>query len=83
MELKPVKNYRHLFNRHTCSQCRYWNVTYYEAEGWDATTRKASGFACDRKGGPEGDWNAIEPEFHVCDRFNWRDPIGIPQDERS
>lgn len=73
MKLKPVKNYRNLFNRRTCSQCKHWNEVYYK-DSYDQN--RVVGFECAREGGPEGDWTSIEPEWHVCDRFNWRDPYG-------
>ena len=73
--LKPVKNYHHLFNRRTCSQCKHWNETYSLQGGYKYAKMEHDGFACEREGGPEGDWTSIEPEWHVCDRFNWRDPM--------
>jgi hypothetical protein len=63
--LKPVSNYRNLYNRRCCSQCEYFNPVHFEG------TKEVSHWACDREGGPDGDWNSIEPEFHVCDGFKW------------
>ncbi len=59
-ELVPPKNYR-LISRRNCSHCIYWNMV--------GTIMDFSGHACDRPDGPEGDWNANEPEFHVCDGY--------------
>ena len=72
--LKPVKNFRSLFHRRCCSQCRHWNAVYSETvSDYHGSGPMHSGYACDRVNGPEGDWNACEPEFYVCDRFAWRD----------
>ena len=63
-KLKPPKNYRNTWHR-CCARCKYWS----QLGGNTADTFE--GYACDRPGGPEGDWNANEPEFHVCDGFKW------------
>lgn len=68
MKLKPVKNYRELF-RKCCTNCRHWNM---DEDG--------EGYECARPGGPSGDWNANEPEFHVCDRHVYPSPtVALPE----
>lgn len=58
-DLLPVKNFRSLYHRRACSRCRHWVL------------EEESLWACQRPDGPWGDWNTIEPEWHVCDRFAW------------
>ena len=62
MALRPAKNVRYLYNKRCCARCRYWRQVH---------SRRDEGYACDRVHGLEGDWNASEPEFHVCDGFQW------------
>ncbi len=77
MKLLPVRNYRWT-NHHCCARCRYWdyipddppNLSYYPKSGY---------FECRRPDGNEGDWNAIEPEFRVCDLF--AHPSSVPESD--
>jgi len=54
-QLKPPANYRRIYRR-CCANCTYW------------VEDEVADYVCLRA--PEditGDWNAYEPEFHVCD----------------
>lgn len=54
--LKPPKNYRWV-DRRVCANCKHWIV-------------RPSRWQCERD--PDnlsGDWNALEPEYHTCDRW--------------
>lgn len=69
MNLLPSKNFRRLFQRRACSNCKYWMDDPRYNLKWH--------YLCIR---PDhsilGDWMDNEPEFHVCDRHAWRDPKG-------
>lgn len=61
-KLKPPKNYRYLYNRRACSNCKYWNMDktkeFYECE------RDPANIA--------GEWGDINPEFRICDGHKWQ-----------
>lgn len=54
-KLKPAKNYRRI-NKRCCATCKHW--VFSDLADWECK-RSPDEIA--------GDWNANEPEYHVCD----------------
>ncbi len=67
-KLKPPKNYRRIYRR-CCATCVYWVMDSWETENPSRYVSPSGGdYVCLRAPKEiDGDWNALEPEFHVCD----------------
>lgn len=65
--LMPPRNYRRI-EPCCCANCRHWQFEGLEGLGVGYFCRRAPHEIT-------GDWNAMEPEFHVCDRHD-REVVG-------
>lgn len=66
MELKPVMNYRTI-RRRCCASCEYLEVIEFDEPQYDEYQQ----WQCIRPNGKSGEWDVLEPEFHVCDGHKW------------
>lgn len=57
--LMPPRNYRRI-QPCCCANCQHWRVEGLEELGAEYFCQRAPDEIA-------GDWNAMEPEFHVCD----------------